>query len=127
MKITKSEVLDLYTDYLIVAVGQATATGLSNVLDGHLSHDIITRLLNSGYISERRLWHQTRFMCQEIEDENGLLIIDDSVEAKPYTDSNDLIQWHFDHTQNKSVKGVNFISAIYNNWEMSLPVGVKFV
>lgn len=66
-------------------------------------------------------------MCEEIEDENGILIIDDSIEAKPYTDCNDLICWHFDHTVNRSVKGVNFVSAIYDNWQMSLPIGVCFV
>jgi hypothetical protein len=56
-----------------------------------------------------------RPMCEEIEDENGVLIIDDSIEAKPYTACNDLICWHFDHTVNRSVKGVNFVSAIYDN------------
>lgn len=66
-------------------------------------------------------------MCQEIEQDDAVLIIDDSIEEKPYTDYNDMIQWHFDHTKGRSVKGVNFISAIYNSWEMSLPVGVSFI
>lgn len=119
--------LDLYTDYLIAGVGQTTATGFSSVLNNHVSHDMATRLLNSGYISSRRLWGMVKPMCEEIEDENAVLIIDDSVEAKPYTDCNDMIGWHFDHTQNRSVKGVNFVSAIYDNWKMSLPTGICFV
>jgi hypothetical protein len=38
-----------------------------------------------------------------------------------------LIQWYYDHTQGRSIKGVNFITAIYNSWQMSIPVGVDFV
>ena len=108
MKIHKSALLDLYTDYLITGFGRATATGISSVLNNVITHDMATRLLSSGYISSRRLWSMVRPMCEEIEDENGVLIIDDSIEAKPYTDCNDLICWHFDHTVNRSVKGVNF-------------------
>lgn len=127
MKLTKDILLDLYTDYLISSCGLATATSMSAVLDNQVSHDSVTRLLSSGYISSHRLWSEVRPMCEEIEQDDAVLIIDDSVEAKPYTDCNDLIQWHFDHTEGRSVKGVNFISAIYHSWEMSLPVGVSFI
>ena len=124
---TKSTLLDLYTDYLIVGFSQTTATGFSSVLNNQVTHDMATQLVSSGYISSQRLWSIVKPMCEEIEDENGALIIDDSIEAKPYTDCNDLICWHFDHTVNRSVKGVNFVSAIYDNWKMSLPTGVCFV
>jgi hypothetical protein len=126
MKIRNCELLDLYTDYLIVSCGLATSTGMSAALDNQVTHDRVTDLLNSGYISSRRLWAEVKPMCEEIEQDDAVLIIDDSVEAKPYTDCNEIIQWHFDHMQGRSVKGVNFISAIYHSWEMSLPVGVSF-
>jgi len=35
--------LDLYTDYLISSTGQTSATGLSRLFDGQLSHDQVTR------------------------------------------------------------------------------------
>jgi len=35
--------LDLYTDYLLSSTGPTTATGLSRLLDGTLSHDHVTR------------------------------------------------------------------------------------
>src|SRR4051794_29074076 len=127
MKIRRSELVDLYTDYLLSSCGPATATGMSAALDNRISHDIITDLLNSDYISSKRLWATVKPMCAEIEQEDAVLIIDDSVEAKPYTECNELIGWHFDHTRGQSIKGVNFISAIYQSWEMSLPVGVAFV
>jgi hypothetical protein len=34
--------MDLYTDYLIVAPGQTTATGLSTLSEGKISHDQVT-------------------------------------------------------------------------------------
>lgn len=40
------DILDIYTDYLIYQNQQATATGLSNLLEGGLSHDQIPRFLN---------------------------------------------------------------------------------
>ena len=127
MRLRNCDLLDLYTDYLISSCGLATATGMSAALDNRITHDRVTDLLSSGYISSRRLWAEVKPMCEEIEQDDAVLIIDDSVEAKPYTDSNDMIQWHFDHTAGRSVKGVNFISAIYHSWEMSLPVGVSFI
>ncbi len=66
-------------------------------------------------------------MCREIEGDDAVLILDDSVDAKPDSKCNILIRYHFNHPGCKSVKGVNFITAVYKSWEMSLPVGVDFV
>ena len=56
-----------------------------------------------------------------------MLIFDDSIEEKKYTDSNELIQWHYDHTAGRSVKGVNFLTALYHSNDMNMPVCVDFV
>ena len=42
------ELAELYTNYLVVVNGQATATGLSAILDNKISHDKFTRMLASG-------------------------------------------------------------------------------
>ncbi|KAA6322959.1 hypothetical protein EZS27_027554, partial [termite gut metagenome] len=36
----------LYSDYLLVSTKKATATGLSELVDGAISHDQITRFLS---------------------------------------------------------------------------------
>jgi len=41
------------------------------------------------------------------------LIFDDTIEEKPYTDENEIIAWHFDHCQNRIVKGVNILNCLY--------------
>ncbi len=122
-----NNLLDLYTDYLIVNPGLTTATGLSSMLDNKVSHDKVTRLLSSGEINSAALWKIVKPMCHEISSADAVLVIDDSIEEKRYTDQSELICWHYDHTVGRCVKGVNFITALYHSKEMSLPVGVDFV
>lgn len=119
--------LDLYTDYLIVAPGQTTATGLSALSEGKISHDQVTRLLSSGKVSSAALWKEVKPLCWEISSSAGVLIIDDSVEEKKYTDRNELICWHYDHTQGRSVKGVNFLTALYYSQDVGMPVSVEWI
>lgn len=118
---------DLYTDYLLVAPQQVTATGLSAMVDNTISHDKITRLLSSGQLDSRALWLNVKPMCYEIRSNDGVLIFDDSIVEKAYTDRNELVCWHYDHSKGRTVKGVNFMTAFYHSQDMSLPVAIEFV
>jgi hypothetical protein len=40
------QMLDIYSDYLIASFSQTSATGLSNLLNGEISHDQVTRFLS---------------------------------------------------------------------------------
>ena len=123
------EILDLYTDYLLVSTSQTTATGMSDMLEGRLSHDKITRFLSRDDFTSKDLWQLVKPTVREIEQQPGpsYLILDDTVEAKPYTDESELICWHFDHTVGKSVKGVNQLSCLLYRAGVSLPVGMELV
>ncbi len=125
---TVNNLLDLYTDYLLVTPTYCTATGLSAVTDNKVSHDQVTRLL-SGKLDSITLWREVKPMIHEIRSSEALLIIDDSIEPKRHTKSNSLITWHYDHCTGKTVKGVNFVSSFYYSPEhdMGLPIGVEFV
>ncbi|MEK6482603.1 transposase, partial [Catalinimonas sp. 4WD22] len=121
--------LDLYTDYLLVSTSQASATGLSRMLDGELSHDKITRFLSNEEFTSKTLWKLVKPTVRQAEQlgQQSFLVLDDTVETKPYTQENALICWHYDHTVNKSVKGVNQISSLFYSAGISVPVGVEFV
>ena len=56
-----------------------------------------------------------------------MLIVDDSIAEKPYTDENDIICWHYDHAQDRTVKGINFLTVLYHAQGVSLPVGFELV
>lgn len=123
------EVLDLYTDYLISSFGQTTGTGLSALLGGSISHDRIQRFLSQQEFTSADLWHFVKPHVRAVEAEDGCIIVDDSIAEKPYTDENDIIAWHYDHSCGRTVKGINFLSALYHvpGLEVSLPVGFRVV
>jgi hypothetical protein len=64
---------------------------------------------------------------RKIESAEGVLIVDDSIAEKPYTDENDIICWHYDHSQQRNVKGINFVTCLYHSVGISLPVGFELI
>jgi len=121
------EVLDLYTDCVISSFGQVTATGLSALLGGRISHDRITRFLNAADLDSVTLWKLVKPLVREIEREDAVLIIDDSILPKPYTDESELVCWHYEHSEQRSIKGINLLTTLYLSQDVSLPVAFETV
>jgi DDE superfamily endonuclease len=119
--------LDLYTDYLLSTFGQATATGLSRMVAGAVSHDQITRMLSGDKQGSAELWRKVKASVRKMQSEEGVIILDDSIEEKPYTDENEMVCWHYDHSKQHMVKGINFLSALYHSQGFTLPVGYVLV
>lgn len=122
-----TELLDLYSDYLISSFGQVTATGLSSLLDGSISHDQVTRLLAGEKRTSADLWHMVKPYVRQVQSPEGVLILDDSIAAKPYSDENDIVCWHYDHSTGQVVKGLNFMTALYYSGAVALPVGFTLI
>ncbi len=120
---TDNELLDIYSDYLISAFGLTTATGLAAALDGQISHDRIQRFLADTPRTSADLWRVVKPHVRTLQRHDGVLILDDSIAEKPYTDENDIVCWHYDHAKDRTVKGINFLTALYHVREVSLPVG----
>ncbi len=55
-----SKLLDIYSEYLICQNKHATATGLSDLLFGDISHDKITKYLNSADLGSKELWEYNK-------------------------------------------------------------------
>jgi hypothetical protein len=121
------QLLDLYTDYIICSFSYTTATGLSKLLDNSISHDKITRFLSASDYTSSNLWQLVKPTVRKIETDDGLLIFDDTIEEKFYTDENEIITWHFDHTKNRSVKGVNILNCLYHSQDVNIPVGFEII
>jgi hypothetical protein len=121
------EILDLYTDYLISSFGQTTATGLSKLMKGNVSHDQVSRMLSSPKKTSKDLWCMVKPKVRQVECPDGLMILDDSIEEKPYTDENEIVCWHYDHSKGRNVKGINFITTLYYAQEIALPVAFEIV
>jgi len=123
----REKLLDLYSDYLISAFGQTTATGLAALLNGEISHDSVQRFLAGERQTSVHLWRVVKPHVRKIESPEGVVIVDDSIAEKPYTDENDIICWHYDHSKQRNIKGINFVTCLYHNRGVSLPVGVELV
>jgi DDE superfamily endonuclease len=128
VKALKEKLLDIYSDYLISQNKHATATGLSELLSGTLSHDQITRFLHSGEYGSKELWQYVKGLVRQQEGtDEGVLIIDDTVEEKAYTDENEVMCWHYSYNKGRHVKGMNLLSGLIRYGDISIPVGYEII
>lgn len=118
--------LDLYTDYLLSSFGQASSTVLSRLLDEAVSHDKISRFLSGNEFGPKALWQHVKPLVRKYQTDDACLIFDDIIVAKPHTDENELICWHFDHSEGRTVKGFNILNAYYHSQsdDMGMPLRV---
>jgi len=123
-----NEILDLYSDYLIAQNQYATAVGLSDLLQGQISHDKITRFLNGKEFASKELWQHVKPEIRKIEqDVGGVLILDDTIEEKTYTDENEIVCWHYSHAKGRCVKGVNLLSCLVRYGDTALPIAYESI
>jgi DDE superfamily endonuclease len=123
-------ILDLYSDYLISSFGRTTATGLSGLLSGTVSHDRVSRFMATEPLSSPELWRLVKPLLRQVEGEDGVIVADDSILEKPYCDESALVCWHWDHSKNRSVKGINLVSLLYHSPKsegVCLPVAFELV
>ena len=124
----QKELLDYYSDYLITSTSQTSSTGLSRVLSGKVSHDKFTRFLSDNEFGSKQLWRLVKPIVREMEIDEGVLVFDDSIAEKPYTDENELICWHYDHSKGRTVKGINLLTGLYvGKDDLGLPVTYELI
>jgi len=109
------ELLDLYSDYLLSSFNQTTATNMSAVLNGVVSHDKISRFLGQRLFTQIDYWKCIKPIVRSIEHEDGVIKIDDTLEEKPYSTENDIVCWHWDHSRKRHVKGMNILNFLYQS------------
>ena len=128
-------ILDLYSDYLISSFKLTTATGMSEVLDGALSHDQITRFLGQDLLTQKTYWKCIKKVIRQIENLEGVIKIDDTILEKPHSTENEIICWHHDHSKkgrDKNTKGINILNFLYQSSlaqvdYLSIPVAYEII
>jgi len=112
------KILDLYSDYLIASFNLTTSTGLSDLLDGALSHDQISRFLGQRTFNQMDYWKCVKPIVRRFEHPNGVIKIDDTIEEKPHTTENEIVAWHWNHSKKPKaglVKGINILNFQYQS------------
>ena len=92
-----------------------------------ITHDRVTNFLLESQFSSKDLWKLVKRDVRQVESDDGVLIFDDTIEAKPYTDENEIICYHWDHCQGRHVKGVNLLNCLYYSQGMSLPLAFDII
>jgi len=69
------------------------------MVEGQISHDQITRFLSEEEHTSKELWLQVKATVRKVERADGVLIFDDTIQEKPYTDENEVMCWHYDHSK----------------------------
>ncbi len=124
----KTDLLDIYSDYLISQNHYATATGLAAMFDGEISHDQVSRHLRSGDHGSKELWGYVKPDVRRHEEPSGgVLLLDDTISEKTYTDENAVNCWHFSHAKGRHVKGINLLSCLVRYGDIALPIGYEIV
>jgi len=124
------KLLDIYSDYLIFQNQYATATGLSRLLEGDISHDKITRFLNNNKkeLGSKDLWRYVKPEVRKQEKEKGgIFIVDDTIEEKPYSKINDTICWYYAHNKGRCIKGINILSCLVRYDDFAVPVSFETI
>jgi len=96
-------------------------------MDGAISHDQVSRMLASPRKTSKDWWRMVKPEVRKIEHVDGVMIVDDSIEEKVYTDENEIICWHYDHAKGRNVKGINFLTSLYYAQGVALPVAFEIV
>jgi len=109
------DILDLYTDYLLSSFGQTSATGLSRLVDGEISHDSVSRFLSGSDFGSKSVWQYAKPLIKTHKTADACLIFDDLIAEKQHTDENEMVCWHFDHAKGRMVKGINMLNAFYHS------------
>jgi hypothetical protein len=126
------QLLDLYSDYLLSSFTLVTATGLAQLLENGYSHDQISRFLAQGKFSQKDFWKMVKGLIRQVEHCQAVLVVDDTIEEKPYSTENELICQHWDHSKQGYVKGINLVNFLYcsplaTGGEVNLPVAFEVI
>lgn len=124
------QILDLYSDYCITAFTLVTATGLSKLIDEGYSHDQISHFLSQKELTQKDFWKMVKRLIRKIEHENGIISIDDTFSEKPHTTENEIVCFHWDHSKNRTIKGINVLNFVYcsevSNGEESVTLPIAY-
>lgn len=97
------------------------------MFQGEISHDQMSCHLRSKDYSSSNLWRYVKADVRKNQSSDGVLILDDTISEKPYTDENAINCWHFSHAKHRHVKGINLLSCLVRYGDVALPIGYEII
>ncbi|MRN51395.1 transposase, partial [Brucella sp. 10RB9214] len=119
------ELANLYTEYLLCQNSQASATECSSMLDELVKHDSFSRMLKVGSYESKYVWLKGKGILKTYKDKPKILSIDNTISPKSDSKVNEVVNWFYDHSVGRAVKGINLISALIHVGDANIPVGFE--
>lgn len=110
-----------YINFVIASPRQITATEAERVQPESTNapaHDAFTRLLTRLEPDAATLWAEAK---TQIDENKGILVLDDSTLDKPYSKFNALVYRHYSGKHHKVVAGINLITLLWTEGDRAVP------
>jgi hypothetical protein len=101
-----------YIEFLISTPVNYTCTHLANHLSG-VSHDSISDFLTTQRLTATSIWEQAKTLIQDTED--SFLIVDDSVQEKPYARAIELVYPHYSGNKHAVIRGIDIVNLVHSS------------
>jgi len=111
-----------YIEYLISTPVNYTCTNLAEHLEG-VSHDAVTDYLQRDKLTARGLWE---LVAPLLKDSPGsYLIVDDSVQNKPYSRKIELVKKQYSGAAHGLVRGIGVINLVHSDGVDFYPIDCR--
>lgn len=104
--------LFLYIQFLFRTNNRCTATELSRVIPGRISHDTVTRWLKEKPAAPSDLWRRA---SKQVKLNKGYLIGDDSVLEHPYGKHISLVRMHWSGSEGIRTIGIPLVALVWTD------------
>ena len=119
------ETSNLYTEFLLCQTSQASATMCSSMLNGAVKHDSFSRMLQVGEYLSSYVWSKAKSILSSLKESAKVLSLDNTIIHKLDSKINEVVNWFYDHSVGRAVKGINLISAVIHTDTTDIPVGFE--
>ena len=89
------------------------------------SRSSLSRFLSKSTWNQDHVELMYHIQLEKYIQEDSSLIFDDSLSKRPYAKKVEKVNYHFDHTQNKSVLGYSIVTSVIKSGEKIFPYSLK--
>ncbi len=111
-----------YIEYLLNTPVNYTCSNLAEHLDG-VSHDAVSDFLQRGRVTANGLWEMVRPLLKDSED--AVLIVDDSVQNKQYSQHIGLVQRQYSGAEHGLVRGIDIVHLVHYDGQDFYPIDYR--
>ena len=111
-----------YIEYLLNTPVNYTCSNLAEHLDG-VSHDAVSDFLQRGRVTANGLWELVRPLLNNSEE--AVLIVDDSVQNKQYSQHIGLVQRQYSGAEHGLVRGIDIVNLVHYDGQDFYPIDYR--